>query len=94
MPLGDIFCPGSRAIHDPVPEDIACFRCGAEVEIWSFEVTVRCPACGAKVFRRQGPTCLDWCRFAKDCVGEATYNRIMAEREEARKEQQEQPGRP
>jgi hypothetical protein len=36
------------------------------------------------VCRTQGASCLDWCAAAKMCVGEATYARIMAEREAAR----------
>jgi len=88
MALGEMYCPGSRFIRQPVPEDVTCFRCGAEVEIWSFEVTTRCPSCGATVYRRQGPTCLDWCAYAKACVGEESYNRIMAERKAAEQQQE------
>ena len=77
-------CPGSRLIRQPVPEDIACIHCGAEVEIWSFEAITRCPNCGGVVCRTQGATCLDWCAAAKQCVGEETYARIMAERDAAR----------
>jgi predicted RNA-binding Zn-ribbon protein involved in translation (DUF1610 family) len=79
-------CPGSRLIRQPVPEDITCIRCGEEVEIWSFEAITRCPKCGSVVCRTQGATCLDWCSAAKACVGEETYARIMAEREQARSE--------
>ena len=83
MPLSTDVCPGSRLIRSPIPEDITCLHCGAEVEIWSFEAITRCPSCGNVVCRTQGPSCLDWCRAAKDCVGEETFARIMAERKAA-----------
>jgi hypothetical protein len=76
-------CPGSKLIRQPIPEDIVCIHCGAEVEIWSFEAITRCPSCNGVVARMNGATCLDWCSAAKTCVGEATYNRIMAERQAA-----------
>jgi predicted RNA-binding Zn-ribbon protein involved in translation (DUF1610 family) len=84
MALMSDSCPGSRLIRQPVPEDIACIHCGAEVEIWSFEAVTRCPACGGVVCRVQGATCLDWCAAARACVGEEAYTRIMAERQAAK----------
>jgi predicted RNA-binding Zn-ribbon protein involved in translation (DUF1610 family) len=84
MALSADSCPGSRLIRQPVPEDIACIHCGAEVEIWSFEAVTRCPSCGGVVCRVQGATCLDWCAAAKACVGEDAYNRIMTERKAAK----------
>ena len=83
MALSTESCPGSRLIRQPVPEDIVCIHCGEEVEIWSFEAITRCPKCGGVVARLQGATCLDWCVSARACVGEAAYNRIMAERKVA-----------
>lgn len=76
-------CPGSRLIRQPVPDDIKCIHCGAEVEIWSFEAIARCPTCGGVVARLSGASCIDWCVAAKECVGEETYNRLMAERRTA-----------
>jgi predicted RNA-binding Zn-ribbon protein involved in translation (DUF1610 family) len=90
MALMSDSCPGSRLIRSPMPEDIICIHCGAEVEIWSFEAITHCPACGQVVCRTQGASCLDWCAAAKTCVGEAAYARIMAEREAARDAMQKQ----
>jgi predicted RNA-binding Zn-ribbon protein involved in translation (DUF1610 family) len=89
MPLMSDACPGSRLMRQPIPEDIVCIHCGEEVEIWSFEAITRCPKCGGIVARLQGATCLDWCVSAKACVGEATYNRIMAERKAAQEAMRE-----
>jgi DNA-directed RNA polymerase subunit RPC12/RpoP len=72
-------CPGSRTIKDPKPEYVNCKRCGTELEIWSDEAKVTCPKCHALYFKEQNLTCIEWCSFAKDCVGEETYNRLMAD---------------
>ena len=71
-------CPGRKEIREPKPEDIKCRHCGADVEIWSDEVETKCKSCGNTVTRLIGPTCLDWCAFAKECVGENKYRRIKA----------------
>ncbi len=69
-------CPGSREIKKPKPEDIVCRDCGESVEIWSDETEVNCKHCGRINQRFLGPTCIDWCAFAKECVGEEKYNRL------------------
>ena len=68
------WCPGSMLLRQPKPELFKCPDCGAEVEIWSDEATRPCPSCGKNVFRiGGGQSCLDWCRLAKECVGEDKY---------------------
>ena len=37
----------------PVPEFVACTRCGAEVELWTDEEETACPFCRQKVFKKQ-----------------------------------------
>ncbi len=71
-------CPGSADIKQPKPEEIVCRFCGAEVEIWSDETEAGCKSCGKINTRILGPSCLDWCAFAKECVGEDKYRRIKA----------------
>ncbi|MBI4681999.1 MAG: hypothetical protein HY757_02725 [Nitrospirae bacterium] len=48
------------------------------MEIWSDETETKCKKCGKMNSRLIGPTCLDWCAFAKECVGEDKYKRIKA----------------
>lgn len=69
-------CPGAINIREVVPEDIDCPQCGRQVEIWSDELTARCPRCGARVTRKQGPACIDWCSFAEQCIGPEKYERL------------------
>jgi len=37
----------------PVPEFIACVKCGNEVEIWTDEDETVCQSCGHKVFKKE-----------------------------------------
>jgi predicted RNA-binding Zn-ribbon protein involved in translation (DUF1610 family) len=37
----------------PVPEFIACTRCGAEVELWTDEEETACPSCRQKIFKKE-----------------------------------------
>jgi hypothetical protein len=66
-------CPGSKDIKEPFPETIKCL-CGKDIEIWSDEVEVVCAYCHGKVTRCLAPSCLDWCKMAKECVGVEKYN--------------------
>jgi DNA-directed RNA polymerase subunit RPC12/RpoP len=74
------FCPGSRLLRQPAPELYPCPNCGAEVEIWSDELKRACPKCRKMVLRPGGMSCLEWCKQAKECVGEATYESWAASR--------------
>lgn len=72
-----IKCPGSQAFSQPHPEDVKCPNCGTEVEIWSDEIKVKCPKCKKTVMRKQGQSCLDWCKYAKECLGEEGYKKYL-----------------
>src|SRR3989338_5737007 len=70
-------CPGSEKFKQPKPEYIRCQSCGEEVEIWTDEVQTTCPNCKAKVTRQEGTSCLDWCKYAKECIGEQKYTNFL-----------------
>lgn len=74
------FCPGSKLLRQPAPELYPCPNCGAEVEIWSDEFKRACPKCRKMVLRPGGMSCLEWCKQARECVGEATYESWAANR--------------
>lgn len=74
-------CPGARRFRQPSPEIIKCSSCSAEAEIWTDEVRTTCPKCKNKVTRKTGQNCLDWCKYAKECVGEQVYNKYMKSRD-------------
>ena len=66
-------CPGSKNIRQPQPEYIKCPFCKTEVEIWTDEIEVVCTKCKNTVKRHQEASCLDWCSYAKECVGVEKY---------------------
>jgi predicted RNA-binding Zn-ribbon protein involved in translation (DUF1610 family) len=68
-------CPGTELRNLKV-EIIKCSNCGYEIEIFSDEVKVRCPKCKTEVFRENIPSCVSWCIYAKECIGEEKYNQI------------------
>lgn len=66
-------CPGSQKFKQPRPESITCPGCREELEIWTDEFEIKCPKCKKIVKRQEGQNCLDWCKYAKECVGEEVY---------------------
>lgn len=71
-------CPGSQSLKHPTPEEIVCRGCGAELEIWTDEIHVRCKRCDTVTTRRLGPSCIDWCNCAESCIGPVLYRRLKA----------------
>jgi len=69
-------CPGSQEIRQPSPEEVLCRSCGRPVEIWTDETETDCPHCGQVVTRSIGPTCIDWCPHARECVGAEKFERL------------------
>ena len=76
-------CPGAIAVREAVPEYVNCLHCGEEVEIWTDEVQARCPKCKETTTREQGPSCIEWCTYAKECVGVEKYERLMSARQDS-----------
>ena len=66
-------CPGAKAFKQPEPQDIKCPFCNYDLEIWTDEFKVKCPNCQKIVSRKQAPSCLDWCKYAKECAGDTVY---------------------
>ena len=66
-------CPGSLVFMQPKPDTIPCVACGADTEIWSDEAEGKCPSCGATVVRYASQSCVDWCKHARECLGEDKY---------------------
>jgi predicted Zn-ribbon and HTH transcriptional regulator len=67
-------CPGQDD-RDIKVEDIACPDCGYRIEIFSDEVKVNCPKCKSLACRERLPSCIDWCRFARECIGEERWKK-------------------
>ena len=53
-------------------------ECGEEVEIFSDEMQVECSNCGLIVYNDM-QSCIQWCKYARECVGEELYNKLKKE---------------
>ena len=74
-------CPGQDMRKLRV-ELFKCPNCGADVEIFSDEQSVRCQKCREKIVREQTPTCIEWCASARQCLGEDRWKAVMGDRGE------------
>ncbi len=72
-------CPGQDKRNLKV-EMINCQNCGYEIEFFSDEITRICPQCKAVAYRERMPSCIDWCKSAKECMGEKIYNKYSRDR--------------
>ncbi len=71
----DIKCPGTE-LRSLKVEIIKCPNCGYEIEIFSDEMKAKCPKCKTVVFRENIPSCVSWCKYAKECIGEEKWRQI------------------
>ncbi len=76
-------CPGSNGLKQATPEEITCPNCGTELEIWSDELKTTCTNCKTVVFKERGQSCIDWCQFARQCVGAEIYDRLKGSEAQA-----------
>ena len=70
-------CPGAKFFKQPEPQEVMCPLCYGDVEIWTDEANAVCLDCGNIITRKQKQSCLDWCKFAKDCIGEELYKKYL-----------------
>ncbi|HEX78259.1 MAG TPA: phosphohydrolase [Dehalococcoidia bacterium] len=68
-------CPGQDRRNITV-DDYTCPNCGAQVEIFSHEVKVKCYNCGHMVYKEKLPSCIDWCAAARQCIGEERWRQL------------------
>ena len=62
--------------HTPTLAVKTCPTCGHEVEVFSTDTIIDCEVCGTPIYN-DAVSCVQWCRYAKSCVGEAEYDRLM-----------------
>jgi predicted Zn-ribbon and HTH transcriptional regulator len=68
-------CPGQDDRNIKV-EMLTCPDCGYKVEIFSDEIKVVCPKCKGLICRDRLPSCIDWCKFARECIGEEKFKKL------------------
>jgi len=78
-------CPGQDK-SNITAETLKCPKCGYEREIFSDEIKSECPRCRNISYREILPTCIDWCKHAKECVGEKVYDFFLKHKSELLKD--------
>ena len=53
-----------------------CPQCGHEIELFSSDTQMPCEHCGFVAYN-DTLSCVQWCKHAKECVGEEMYNQMM-----------------
>lgn len=66
-----------------------CPNCGAEVELLPGEACVQCGECGFTVFSDL-MDCVQHCPQARQCVGEESYQKLIAAKEKWRQQMREE----
>lgn len=63
--------PRTPTIHEKV-----CPNCGNIIEMFSIDTEMACDKCGFVAYN-DTLSCVQWCQYAKQCVGEEMYNHMM-----------------
>ena len=53
-----------------------CPQCGNPIEIFSTDTQVTCEVCGFVAYN-DSLSCVQWCKYARQCVGDEMYERMM-----------------
>ncbi len=79
-------CPGSMAFAQPKIELVRCPTCGDDAEVWTDEAEGKCAKCGGTVCRTTTQSCIDWCKYARDCLGDEAHKKYQDMKTRLRKE--------
>ena len=70
-------CPGAVNIRGtPTLEEKTCPDCGATIELFSSDMQAQCK-CGFIAYN-DVQSCISWCSYARECVGNEVYERMMS----------------
>lgn len=70
-------CHGADGLKTPTLAIKICPECGTEVELFSTDIEINCEKCGYTVYN-DIQSCIQWCKYAIQCVGEELYNKLMS----------------
>ncbi len=69
-------CPGAADMRTPSLKIKNCPECNGEVELFSVDIKAKCQKCGFVVYN-DIESCIQWCKYAIECVGEELYNKLI-----------------
>ena len=53
-----------------------CPQCGHEIELFTIDTQMPCEHCGFVAYN-DTLSCIQWCKYARKCVGNDTYEKMM-----------------
>ena len=60
----------------PTLEEKRCPQCGNIIEMFSTDTEVACEQCGFVAYN-DALSCVQWCKYARQCVGDEMYEHMM-----------------
>ena len=63
--------PRTPTIHEKI-----CPNCGNVIELFSIDTQVACDRCGFVAYN-DTLSCVQWCQYARTCVGDEMYEKMM-----------------
>ena len=63
--------PRTPTIHEKI-----CPNCGNVIELFSIDTQVACDRCGFVAYN-DTLSCVQWCEYARKCVGDEMYEKMM-----------------
>lgn len=60
----------------PTLHEKTCPQCGSIIEIFSIDTEVACENCGFVAYN-DTLSCVQWCEYARKCVGDEMYEHLM-----------------
>lgn len=63
--------PRTPTIHEKI-----CPQCGSVIELFSIDTQVACEQCGFVAYN-DTLSCVQWCEYARKCVGDEMYEKMM-----------------
>ena len=60
----------------PTILDKKCPQCGQDIEMFSTDTEARCENCGFVAYN-DTLSCVQWCKYARQCVGDEMYEQMM-----------------
>ena len=68
----------------PTLREQICPQCGNIIEIFSVDTAVTCEHCGFVAYN-DTLSCVQWCKYARQCVGDEMFEHMMKVAEEQKK---------
>lgn len=73
----------------PTIQEKICPKCGSLIEMFSIDTQMACEKCGFVAYN-DTLSCVQWCEYARQCVGDEMYEHMMKIAEEQKKRKAEE----